>query len=132
MHTAFRHSGGIAAFLADVGGNAIYNARDYICDIQPCPNPKFVIHNSRSQSITVTASSDLGPGLTLPAPFTLAPGALKVVEFKFTPGFDISTARADAGNFTFTGKTGASTVAVTKVRAFSIGAGLRRPISPRR
>ncbi|MCI0734960.1 MAG: hypothetical protein L0Y50_01570 [Beijerinckiaceae bacterium] len=113
---SFPPGGGISAFLADAGGNPFYNGRDYICEFLPCPAPKLVVHNSMSQAVTVTAASSIGSGVTPPAPFTLAAGALKVVQFAFTPAFD-TTPRTDTGHFTFTAKIGAATVATAQIRA---------------
>ena len=62
-----------------------------------------MVHNSTAKSLVVSGSTDLGTGITAPAQFTLAPGA---VTFKFSPGFNHATARTVAGYFTFTGREG--------------------------
>jgi hypothetical protein len=114
---AFSPGGGLSIFLAQYGGNPIFNARDYVCEEFPCSSPKFIVHNSTAQTLRVIASSDLGPGVTPPSPFNLAPGAIAVKELVFTSTFDTTTTRTVTGHFTFTGTIGSTAVTEARRRA---------------
>ena len=66
----------------------------------------------------MTASTNLGAGVNIPAPFALAPGAAAVKTFSFTPGFAGASAGTRSGGFTFTGKAGPTVKARTTVPAY--------------
>jgi hypothetical protein len=116
---AFPPTGGLSAFLATVGGNA-WNGRDYVCNNVACGNPRFILHNSTNKTLTVTGGSNIGPGVTAPAPFTLAPNQIKTAEFTFTASFDRTKTRAVAGNFIFVARDDATVVARAQHRALIV------------
>jgi hypothetical protein len=68
----------------------------------------------------VTPSTDLGPGITVPAPFNLASGAAKVVTFRIRDAFDKTTVRTVSGHFTFTGRRGSEVVSTAQVRGLIV------------
>ena len=122
----FPPGGGLAAFLAIVGGNTTnpFNGRDYSCEIYSsgplqCESARFIVYNSMDQTLTVTPSTTLGAGVTSIAPFQLAPRALKVVQFNFGPTFS-RTARTQIGNFVFTGRVGSTVVTEATTRAIIV------------
>lgn len=121
----FPLTGGLSAFLATLN-NFRAPPGDYVCgyhmdNLQPCPWPKFVLHNSTSQTMIVNASHDLGAGVTTPSQISLAPGALGTMEFQFTPAFNQTAVRTVAGAFTFTGKkTNGTIVNVEQHRALIV------------
>jgi hypothetical protein len=113
-------SGGLSAFLATYGGPA-FEGRDYICALGYgggyfCNAAKFVVHNSTSQTLTVTPSATLGGAFVLPAAFTLAPGQAKIAEFAYNTAFNRATLKTIAGDFKFTGRNGSTVVSVADVR----------------
>jgi hypothetical protein len=77
----------------------------------------YIVHNSTSKSLLVKASTTLGNGITLPANFTLAPGAAAVKTFTKNNSFDTTTVRTVSGEFTFSGFSGTAllTKAVTPI-----------------
>lgn len=107
--------GGLSAFLAKTSAFEPFNDRDFNCILTvntslSCPDPTFVVHNSSNRTLKVTPDTDLGPGVTSPAPFSLAPKSLKVVTFAFDEAFDRTVSRSVSGNFSFSGKAGGKVV----------------------
>ena len=130
----FPPSGGLSAFLIQYGGTVNpFNSRDYLCELTTTTtsvfcNAKFIVHNSTSKTLTVTPSTSLGAGVAGPAPFSLAPGALKVVTFVFNAKAFNKTIRTVSGHFIFTGRTGGAVVTEARHRALVVV----RPNTPRR
>ncbi len=121
---SFPPGGGLSVFLAQLDGFN-HNGRDYVCLLgnggtSQCPSPRFILHNSTGQVLTVTANATLGAGVTKPAPLVLNPGAVKSAEFLFTPAFDTTTQRTVSGKFTFTARNGAVTVSRAEHRALVV------------
>ena len=119
--SALPPTGGLSAFRTHING---FRAPigDYVCGYRgylfnACGRPRFVLFNSTSKQMTVTSSSDLGPGVVAPAPVTLAPGGIKTVEFAINSQFDNTTVRTVAGHFIFTGRNGATVVGRARHRA---------------
>jgi hypothetical protein len=121
---SFPPSGGLSAFLIQYNGFP-FNARDYSCELTTTTasvfcNAKFIVHNSTSKVLTVTPSTTLGAGVTGPAPFSLAPGALKVVTFVFNATTFNKTIRTVSGHFIFTGRSGGTVVTEARHRALVV------------
>jgi len=134
----FPPTGGLSAFMATVGGNA-WNSRDYVCNnahVSICGNPRFILHNSTSKTLTVTASSNLGAGVVAPAQFTIGPNEIKTPQFTFTAAFNKTTVRTVAGNFFFVGRENGTEIARAQHRALivvgnaTLGNVLRAAVSP--
>lgn len=120
----FPPSGGLSAFLSEYDGSP-FNGKDYFCELTTTStsvfcDPKFIVHNSTNKTLTVTPSTTLGAGITGPAPFSLAPGALKVVTFVFNATTFNKTIRTVSGHFVFTGRTGSTVVAEARYRALVV------------
>lgn len=123
----FPLSGGLSAFLIHYGGNTVnpFNNRDYVCEMYTTTttvfcDAKFIVHNSTNKPLTVTASTTLGAGVTGPAPFTLAPGALKVVTFVFNAATFNKAVRTVSGYFIFTGRADGAVVTEARHRALVV------------
>lgn len=106
--------GGLSVFLARYGG-ASFEGRDYVCELgythaSTCPAATFVVHNSTSQTLTVTPSTNLGGAFVLPAAFSLGPGQAKAVNFAYNAAFNRTTLRTVVGYFTFSGRVGTTLV----------------------
>ena len=134
----FPPTGGLSAFMATVGG-AAWNSRDYVCNnahVVACGNPRFILHNSTNKTLTVTASSNIGSGVTAPGQFTIGPGQIKTAEFTFTAAFNKTTTRTVVGHFTFVGRDGATEVTRAQHRALivvgnaTVGNVLRATVTP--
>jgi hypothetical protein len=117
----FPATGGLSAFLFQFTGFA-FNGRDYLCEVSSnvgssifC-DAKFIVHNSTSRTLTVTTSTTLGAGVTVPAPFNLAPGAARAVTISIKPAFE-RTVRTVSGAFIFTGRAGATTISEARYPA---------------
>lgn len=120
----FPSQGGLAAFLIQYGA-APFNGQDYVCDLYnsgtlACPSAKFIVYNGSDTALSVTPTTTLGAGVSGGTAFKLERGALKVVTFSFTAGFDHKTVRTVSGNFVFTGKNGAAVISVAKQRAIVV------------
>jgi hypothetical protein len=121
----FPPGGGLSATLVALDQNA-WQGQDYACGyngdfrLAPCRTAKFLLHNSTNGTLRVTPSTDLGPGITVPAPFNLASGAAKVVTFRIRDTFDKTTVRTVSGHFTFTGRRGSEVVSTAQVRGLIV------------
>ena len=118
--------GGLSAELLAQDGFAFRNG-DYVCRLgsggtSNCATATFVLYNSSGRTLTVTPSSNLGPGVVSPPPFNLPANAVIAKTFTFS-GFDTSTVRSKIGKFIFSGSDGlgfnsvASHKAVVTVKA---------------
>ena len=119
-YSLFPPGGGLSASLATVGGYSGYSTLgDFIC-LGSCLSPRFVLHNSTSQTLTVTVTNSLGAGVSAyPAQVTLAPNAVASTLFTF-PAFDNSTPRTISGAFIFTAKAGPTVVSIARHRALIV------------
>jgi hypothetical protein len=118
----FPPTGGLSAFMAKVG-STVWNSRDYVCNdahTVTCGNPLFILHNSTNKTLTVTASSNLGAGVTAPAVFTIAPNAIKTARFTFTGAFNTTTTRTVSGLFTFIGRENGTEISRAQHRALIV------------
>lgn len=132
----FGTDGGLSAFLYDVGGNPLFNARDYFCGATgQCPAAKFIVYNSTAQALSVVASSTIGSRFTPPPTFGLAPGAATVATFTPTTNSNFTT-RTDIGQFIFSGRIGGSEVSrathrgIAPVQGLSDAATLQAAVLP--
>ena len=100
----FPPSGGLAAFLALVGGSPVNN-KDYVCETNTCFEPAFVLYNSGGQTVEVVSSTTFGGFFTPPAPIALAPGAATLLTFPANTNTNITT-RTLSGQFVFSGLVG--------------------------
>jgi hypothetical protein len=136
----FPPAGGLSAYMATVGGT-VWNGRDYVCGygsapLSACGNPLFILHNSTTRTLRVTASSTLGPGVAAPAAFDIPPNGIRTARFSFTGAFDTTTTRTVAGHFTFIGQENGTNVARADHRALivvgnaSLGDVLRAAVEP--
>jgi len=94
--------GGLAAFLALVGGSAVNN-KDYVCETTTCFEPSFVVYNGGEQAAEVVSSTTFGALFTAPAPIVLAPGALTLLTFSANANTNLTT-RTLSGRFVFSGR----------------------------
>ncbi|MEM7173438.1 MAG: hypothetical protein AAF530_24960 [Pseudomonadota bacterium] len=103
-------AGGLSVFLAQVDGQN-YGGRNYICVIgngegNDCGDPTFLLYNSHSKNLRISANHSLGPDVAAPADIVLAPGEAATMKFSFGAGFDTSTLRTISGWFSFTANKG--------------------------
>lgn len=124
---AFPPMGGLAVFPTSVAGP---NLGDFICgyrsEAPACGARQFIVYNSTDQTLVITATHNLGAGVTAPGQVTLAPRALTTMTFEFTASFDQTTARTVVGYFAFTGRVGGVAFATAKSRAIVIV----KPVGP--
>lgn len=132
----FGTDGGLSAFLVDVGGNPIFNARDYFCSAAGlCPLAKFVLYNSTTTILSVVPSSTIGTRFTPPLTFALSPGAAAVSTFTAATNSDFTT-RTQIGEFVFSGRAGGAEVSrathrgIATVRGSAPGANLQAAVLP--
>jgi hypothetical protein len=123
---SFPATGGLSAFLIHFGDNTVnpFNGRDYVCETSVTStsifcDARFIVHNSTGRTLTVTPSTTLDAGVTGPAPFSLAPGELKVAEFTVDPDF-YRTVHTVSGHFVFTGRRGRKVVTEARHRALIV------------
>lgn len=119
---AFPPSGGLSIFPTEVNGVQL---GDFVCGyhdpfLSACSSAKFIVHNSTYQTLIVTATHDLGAGVTAPSQVTLTPGALATMQFQFTGSFDQTTVRTLVGHFAFAGRVGSAVFATAQRRAIVI------------
>jgi hypothetical protein len=100
----FPPTGGLAAFLALVGGSAVNN-KDYVCETTTCFEPAFVLYNGGDQSVEVVSSTTFGALFSPPAPVVLAPGAVTLLTFPANANTNLTT-RTLSGQFAFSGRVG--------------------------
>ncbi len=97
-----------------------YGGYIYTCNANvgnQCQDASYVVYNATPEPLEVKATSSLGPGVVLPLPFSLAPGAAAVKTFTFPAGFGGNAAHVISGGFTFTGKANSVLKARTTVAA---------------
>jgi hypothetical protein len=100
----FPPSGGLAAFLALVGGSPVNN-KDYVCETTTCFEPAFVLYNGSDQAAEVVSSTTFGTFFIPPAPVVLAPGAVTLLTFPANANTNLTT-RTLSGQFAFSGRVG--------------------------
>lgn len=132
----FGTDGGLSSFLYDVGGNPMFNARDYFCQSAgQCQVPKFIVYNSTAVPLSVVASSTIGNRFSPPAPIGLGPGAASVLTFTANTNANFTT-RTDTGQFIFSGRVGVSEVSrathrgIATVRGTATEATLQAAVLP--
>lgn len=113
-----------AAQLPPGGGLALLDVGEtYRCDLtvgaaaSACKAPSYILHNSSARTLTVTATTGLASGITVPPPFVLPAGGVVRKSFAFSSGFSTTAARSATGRFVFTGRVGA--VAVAQASSFA-------------
>ncbi len=109
-------TGGLSAYLLRQGSSGSARGADYDCSTNSnfnCPDATYIVYNSTAKTLVVTASHNLGAGITPPPQFTLPPGALRAVTFTFTAGFNHANPRTVSGRFTFIGREGATVISQT-------------------
>lgn len=120
----FGTDGGLSAFLYDVGGNPVFNARDYFCEAAgQCPVPRFILYNSTAQALSVVASSTIGNRFAPPPTFGLAAGAATTATFAPNTNSDFTT-RTEIGRFIFSGRIGGAEVSRATHRGIAAIRGL--------
>jgi len=107
----FQHppAGGLSVLLSRLlssSGSVAWNGRDFTCSTTTCSTPEFVLHNSRAQTLDVTASTSFGALFGTPAPISLGPGEVATVPLPAVANSDFLTTRTLTGEFAFSGKAG--------------------------
>src|SRR5262245_45802001 len=100
----FPPGGGLASFLALVGGSPVDN-KDYVCETTTCFEPAFVVYNGSDQAVEVVSSTTFGPLFTPPSPVVLAPGAVTLLTFPANANTNLTT-RTLSGQFVVSGRVG--------------------------